>query len=54
MVFLGQKFWSEEIPVYPFLEKMMEEGKYKNLRLFLTDSEHEVVEELLKFRNEEA
>lgn len=54
MVFLGRKFWTEEIPVYPFLEKMMEEGKYKNLRLFLTDSEHEVVEELLKFRNEEA
>ena len=54
MVFLGRKFWTEEIPVYPFLEKMMQEGKYKNLRLFLTDSEHEVVEELLKFRNEEA
>ena len=52
MVFLGRKFWTEEIPVYPFLEKMMEEGKYKNLRLFLTDSEHEVVEELLKFRSE--
>lgn len=52
MVFLGRKFWTEEIPVYTFLERMMQEGKYKNLRLFLTDSEHEVVEELLKFRSE--
>ena len=34
--------------------EMMEEGKYKNLRLFLTDSEHEVVEELLKFRSEKS
>ena len=52
MVFLGRKFWTEDIPVYPFLEQMMQEGRYKNLQLKLTDSSHEVVEELLKFRSE--
>ncbi|MBO5624192.1 MAG: hypothetical protein J5953_00195, partial [Prevotella sp.] len=44
MVFLGRKFWTEDIPVYPFLEQMMQEGRYKNLQLKLTDSSHEVVE----------
>lgn len=52
MVFLGRKFWTEDIPVYPFLEQMMQEGRYKNLQLKLTDSSHEVVEELLSFRSE--
>jgi len=52
MVFLGRKFWTEDIPVYPFLEQMMQEGRYKNLQLKLTDSSHEVGEELLRFRSE--
>lgn len=52
MVFLGRKFWTEDIPVYPFLKQMMQEGRYKNLQLKLTDSSHEVVEELLRFRSE--
>ena len=52
MVFLGRKFWTEDIPVYPFLEQMMQEGRYKHLQLKLTDSSHEVVEELLRFRSE--
>lgn len=49
MAFLGKKFWTEEIPVYPFLEKMMETGKYKNLILSLNDEVDAVVEELVKF-----
>lgn len=52
MVFLGRKFWTKDIPVYPFLEQMMQEGRYKNLQLKLTDSSHEVVEELMRFRSE--
>jgi len=51
MIFLGRKFWDEEMPVYPFLEQMMKEGRYKNLQLTLTDSFHEAVQDLLKFRN---
>ncbi len=51
MIFLGRQFWDEEIPIYPFLEDMMEKGRYKNLRLTLTDSSTEAIQELLDFRN---
>ena len=35
MIFLGKQFWTEEIPVYPLVEQLMETGKYKNLLLTL-------------------
>ena len=53
MVFFGRKFWDEEIPIYPFMEEMVEKGRYKNLRLTLTDSSEEAIQELLAFRNEQ-
>lgn len=43
MVFLGRKFWAEEVPIYPLLQHLMTTGRYKNLLLTLTDSEEEVV-----------
>ena len=49
MVFLGKHFWTEEIPVYPLLENLMESGKYKNLLLTLTDDIDEVVAILKAF-----
>jgi len=52
MIFLGRAFWDEQMPVYPFLEQLVETGKYKNLKLFLTDEPYEAVQELLSFRNE--
>lgn len=51
MVFLGRKFWDEDVPIYPFMEDMIEKGRYKNLRLTLTDSAQEAIQELLDFRN---
>ena len=42
MVFLGQKYWTEEMPVYPLLQHLMETGRYKNLLLTLTDDIDEV------------
>ncbi|MBR6979581.1 MAG: hypothetical protein IKH88_07080 [Prevotella sp.] len=50
MVFLGKNFWTNEMPVYPLLESLVNTGKYKNLLLTLTDSLDDVVEELEKFR----
>ena len=50
MIFLGKKFWTEEQPVYPFLQQLIAMGKYKNLLLSLTDSDDEVVETLMTFR----
>ncbi|MBQ9357290.1 MAG: hypothetical protein IJT98_08400 [Prevotella sp.] len=49
MVFLGKEFWTEEMPAYPLLEGLMERGKYKNLRLTLTNDSEEIVSELLDF-----
>ena len=43
MVFLGKDFYTEEIPVYPFLEDLVARGKYKNLKLSITDSEEEII-----------
>lgn len=49
MVFVGTKFWKEEVPIYPLLQHLMGTGKYKNLILSLTDSDEEVVNTLLEF-----
>lgn len=43
MVFLGKDFYTDEVPVYPFLERMVTEGKYKNLRLSITDSVEDII-----------
>ena len=49
MIFLGTKYWTEEMPVYPLLEDMMHTGRYKNLLLTLTDDMDTIVDELTKF-----
>jgi len=49
MAFLGWKFWTDEMPVYPFLEKMQAEGKYRNLLLSISDEEDEIVQVLERF-----
>ena len=49
MIFLGKRFWTEEIPVYPLLEHLMKTGKYKNLLLTLTDDIDEAVATLHQF-----
>lgn len=50
MIFLGTDFWTNEMPVYPFLEKLVEKGKYKNLQLTLTDDFDVIVDKLEAFR----
>lgn len=49
MVFMGKKFWTEELPIYPMLQTMMKEGKYKNLLLSLSDDSDEIIQELVHF-----
>ncbi|MBO4612650.1 MAG: hypothetical protein J5671_05705 [Bacteroidaceae bacterium] len=51
MIFLGSHFWTEEMPTYPLLKTLMDNGKYKNLRLTLTDDPEEVMQELIKFQH---
>lgn len=52
MIFLGKHFWTEEMPIYPLLQQLMEMGKYKNLLLNLTDDPDEIIDELLRFSNQ--
>ena len=53
MIFLGKKFWREDVPVYPLLEHLMETGKYKNLLLTLTDDIDEILDVLITFSRSE-
>jgi len=46
MVFLGEDYWSRQMPVYPLLESLHTAGRYKNLILTLTDSVNEAIEAL--------
>jgi len=52
MIFLGKQFWTEEMPVYPFLQGLMKSGRYKNLLLSIYDDSEEIVGELLRFRDQ--
>ena len=49
MVFLGREHWTKTIPVYPLLEQLQREGRYKNLLLSLADTAEEAAEQILNF-----
>lgn len=49
MIFWGEKFWTEEMPVYPLLEQLLQAGKYKNLLLSLTDDASQIEAVLKSF-----
>lgn len=51
MVFMNRQYWTEEVPVYPFLQTMMERGRYKNLLLSITDDQEEIVSTLAQSAN---
>lgn len=51
MVFMGKKFWTEEMPFYPLLQDLVKKGKYKNLIMTLTDRLDQVEKFLVKFRD---
>ena len=54
MIFLGKHFWTEEIPVYPLIEHLMETGKYRNLLITLTDDIDEAVATLQAFSRQKS
>lgn len=43
MVFLGKRFWTEELPVYSLLTELHDRGIYKNLILDITDDTDQVI-----------
>ena len=50
MIFMGRDFWTQQMPVYPMLEQLMQTSMYKNLLLTLTDDLDEIVAVLRQFR----
>jgi len=44
MVFVNRKFWTEEVPVQPFMQYMIERGRYKNLLINFVDTVDEIIE----------
>ena len=51
MIFLGTQFWNYDMPIYPLLKHLVKKGKYKNLLLSITDSNEEIIQTLIDFRN---
>ena len=51
MIFLGEQFWTVEMPVYHLLKFLVKTGKYQNLNMTATDSEEDVISALVKFRD---
>jgi hypothetical protein len=47
---MGKRFWTEDVPVYPMIRHMEENGRYKNLLLTLTDDPAEIVTVLKEFQ----
>ncbi len=41
MIFMGKRFWTEEVPIWPLMMDLVEKGRYKNLILCLTDDADE-------------
>ena len=50
MIFMVKKFWTDDVPVYPMIRHMEENGRYKNLLLTLTDDPFEVEAVLKAFQ----
>jgi len=48
MVFVGHEFWTEKIPVYPFVKRLVENGRYKNLAVSLAETTDEIIYALEK------
>lgn len=42
MIFMGREFWTEQVPIWPLLQHLVNNGTYKNLILCLTEDEDEI------------
>jgi len=50
MVFLDKEFFTREIPIYPLLEDLLAQGKYRNLLISVTDDPEEAIDTVLSFQ----
>lgn len=49
MIFFGKEYWGECMPIYDLLQSLQEQGRYRNLKLMLTDSRDDVVGRIEQF-----
>ncbi len=49
MIFMNKKFWTQETPVYNYIQDLVQKGKLKNLILSVCDTIEEIKTELRKF-----
>lgn len=49
MAFMGVKYYTEEAPIYPILVDLQEKGKFKNLRLSISDDINEIIDTIMSF-----
>jgi len=52
IVFFGKDFWTRTVPLYGFLQSLMESGFYKDLLLSIHDEPEEIVRQIMAFRPE--
>lgn len=50
MIFMGREFWTKDVLVYPLIQHMVDNGRYKNLLLTLTDDSSEIISVLKDFQ----
>lgn len=43
MIFMGTQYWTEELPIYPLLQHLVNKGKYKNLNLKVSDDSTDII-----------
>ena len=49
MIFMDRYYWVEEKPIYPCLQRMLDEDKYKNLILSIQDDSDAIIHEIQQF-----
>ena len=49
MIFFGEEYWQRTMPIYELLQSLQEQGRYRNLKLMLTDSAEAVVHRIEEF-----
>ena len=46
MVFMDSQFWSKDVPIYPLLQKLIDDGRYEHLPIALVDDVESAIQTL--------
>lgn len=51
MIFMNTQYWTEDRPVYPVIQSMVNEGKLKNVDLSIYDSSADILQRIRTYKN---